>query len=351
MLLVFLNIAMAFLVAWNPDLVNVYGFNARAPEVRTAFTCLFLHANTLHLFGNMVFLAAVGSAVEMSTGVVRYLLVYFLSGIAGVVLHFAFTRQLAQPAMVIGASGSVAGCVGYFALRYRTVRIEFLPRLSLPVYAVTLIWAVFQAIGAIVNLGSDGGTAFWSHIGGFAFGVLLSLVFRTPDYRMTVESRDRVRRAAVGSPLAVKATALAHLRDHPHDPEVLETLANVCRDLGDRREEVEALLRLQAVQLGEDRDQTLFGLHEIGQLPQLSRMERQRYVETRAEEAPRLTRLILESLIAECHDSSMPDLLLQLASFDKDRDPDAFRVTVRRILDEFPLSPAAELVRMKAWTD
>jgi hypothetical protein len=47
----------------------------------------------------------------------------------------------------------------------------------------------------------------------------------------------------------------------------------------------------------------------------------------------------------------MPDLLLQLASFDKDRDPDAFRVTVRRILDEFPLSPAAELVRMKAWTD
>ena len=348
--LVAANIGAAFAVLLNPELVNQFGFNPAAPEWQHAFTSLFLHANAFHLLGNMLFLAAVGSAVEVSTGVGRYMAVYFLSGIAGVLLHFAFTRHMSQPAVVIGASGSVAGCVGYFALRYRTVKIDFLPKLSLPVYAVTMVWLVFQAIGAMVNLGADGGTAFWSHLGGFGFGVVLSLVFRTPDYRLRAAGRDRVTQAAQQSPMAVKLSAEQHLADHPHDLEVLAQLADACRDAGEDAAEIDALVRLQALQTDEVRVQTLARIWALGGLSLISAVERQRLADRFSEPHPRTARFLLESIMDESAEAALPDAILYLAAFEKDRRPDQFERLLQRLLGEFPLSPAADLARKRGWT-
>ena len=349
LLLVTANIAAAFAVLLNPELINQFGFNPATPGIQTAFTSLFLHANAFHLLGNMLFLAAVGSAVEVSTGLVRYLTVYFLCGLAGVLLHFAFTRHMSQPAVVIGASGSVAGCVGYFALRYRTVKIDFLPKLSLPVYAVTMVWLAFQGIGAVVNIGADGGTAFWSHLGGFGFGVILSLVFRTPDFRLRAEGRDRVTQAAQQSPMAVKLSAEQHLTKHPHDQEVLEQLADACRDAGEDAAEIDALIRLQALQADADRSETLARIWALGGLTLIPTMERQRLSDRLADASPRTARFLLESIVDESADAALPDALLYLAAFEKDRRPDQFRRLVKRLLGDFPLSPAADLARKRGW--
>lgn len=349
LLLVTANIAAAFAVLLNPELINQFGFNPASPGWQTAFTSLFLHANAFHLLGNMLFLAAVGSAVEVSTGVVRYLAVYFISGLAGVLLHYAFTQHMSQPAVVIGASGSVAGCVGYFALRYRTVKIEFLPKLSLPVYAVTLVWLAFQGIGAVVNLGADGGTAFWSHLGGFGFGVVLSLVFRTPDFRLRAEGRDRVSQAAQQSPMAVKLSAEQHLAKHPNDPEVLEQLADACRDAGEDAAEIDALIRLQALLTDERRCGTLARIWALGGLSLIPSLERQRLADRFAEASPRTARFLLESIMDESVDAALPDAILYLAAFEKERKPDQFQRLVNRLLGEFPLSPAADLARKRGW--
>ena len=71
LILIVANLLAAFAVLGIPDLITKLGFHSDAPAVRSALTSLFIHANVVHLLGNMVFLAAVGAAVEMASGSVR----------------------------------------------------------------------------------------------------------------------------------------------------------------------------------------------------------------------------------------------------------------------------------------
>ena len=54
----------------------------------------------------MIFLAAVGAAVEMAAGSWRFACVYFISGIIGVMFQFLVTRHTANPAPVMGAAAA-----------------------------------------------------------------------------------------------------------------------------------------------------------------------------------------------------------------------------------------------------
>jgi membrane associated rhomboid family serine protease len=56
----------------------------------------------------------------------------------------------------------------------------YVTTLSMPAYLMLGYWFLLQLLGGAVGLGSatQGGTAFWAHVGGFATGALLVRIFR-----------------------------------------------------------------------------------------------------------------------------------------------------------------------------
>src|ERR1700686_5445014 len=77
------------------------------PAPVTLITCLFLHANFMHVFGNMLFLIVFGDDIEEAIGHFRFLLFYLGSGV-GAGLAFVLS-DLTSGTELIGASGAVAG--------------------------------------------------------------------------------------------------------------------------------------------------------------------------------------------------------------------------------------------------
>jgi rhomboid protease GluP len=78
-------------------------------EVWRLLTAMFIHADPLHIFGNMVFLLIFGLRAEDMFNLDEYLSIYFISGIAGGLL----TLALGPPDIPsIGASGAIFGMLG-----------------------------------------------------------------------------------------------------------------------------------------------------------------------------------------------------------------------------------------------
>jgi membrane associated rhomboid family serine protease len=123
-------------------------------------TCTFLHANLIHIGFNMYFLWFVGTAVESVLGRGRFLLVYFVSGLAG-----SAGALLVDPKTVtVGASGAIFGILGA-ALVLERQRNYVLGGQALALIVINLVLSF-----AFANISYGG------HIGGLVGGVLCTLV-------------------------------------------------------------------------------------------------------------------------------------------------------------------------------
>jgi membrane associated rhomboid family serine protease len=161
------------------------------PVIATILTSTFLHGGWLHLIGNMWYLWIFGDNVEDRMGHARYLLFYLAGGAASGVLHTVMNPH--SPLPTVGASGAIAAVLGAYLVLFPRARVVTLVPLfiviqlmALPAVVVLGLWFVFQFFAGALSLGyaagSTGGTAWWGHIGGFAFGMLLGRVLgsRTP---------------------------------------------------------------------------------------------------------------------------------------------------------------------------
>jgi rhomboid protease GluP len=74
------------------------------------FTSLFVHADIVHLVGNMFFFLIFGLRAEELFDSKQYLLIYFLSGLAGNLLSFAVAPY--SDTIGVGASGAIFGVFG-----------------------------------------------------------------------------------------------------------------------------------------------------------------------------------------------------------------------------------------------
>ena len=72
------------------------------------FTAMFLHADIVHLGGNLIFLLIFGTSLEEQTSRKRWLTVYFMSGLVGNL----FFLLLGGDAVGLGASGAIWGLLG-----------------------------------------------------------------------------------------------------------------------------------------------------------------------------------------------------------------------------------------------
>jgi membrane associated rhomboid family serine protease len=155
--------------------------------VLTIFTSMFLHANWWHIISNMWVLWIFGDNIEDHLGHFRYLLFYFGTGLCACLLNVAFNPASLVP--TVGASGAIAGVMGAYFLLYPSARVlTLIPFFILyftwlPAWLVLGYWFVAQFLaGAATSLTSardstQGGIAFWAHVGGFLAGLALIKLF------------------------------------------------------------------------------------------------------------------------------------------------------------------------------
>ncbi len=172
------------------DLVQLPPHLARLPAELTVITSMFLHADWLHLGGNMLYLWVFGDNIEDSMGHVRFVAFYLLCGTAAVLAHGLLEPY--SPTPLIGASGAVSGVLGAYLMLHPKVRVIVLVLfkiplpLPLPAYIVLGVWILLQIVNAHVGGGiaEGGGTAWWAHIGGFVTGALLVIPMRRKDVKL-----------------------------------------------------------------------------------------------------------------------------------------------------------------------
>jgi rhomboid protease GluP len=146
------------------DLFAAYGAKINqaiiAGQLWRLVTPIFLHASLIHIGFNMYALFALGPSLERYYGRTRYLLLYFVSGIAGNVVSFYFS-----PYESLGASTSIFGLVsaeGVFVYRNR----ELFGR-----QARAMLGNLFLIVAVNLMLGLSPGIDNWGHIGGLLGGL------------------------------------------------------------------------------------------------------------------------------------------------------------------------------------
>jgi membrane associated rhomboid family serine protease len=145
-----------------------------------ALTSMFLHGSWMHVIGNMWFLWIFGDNIEDHLGHFTYLVFYLASGIGA-----AFAQVILNPHSIVptvGASGAIAGVLGaYFVLYPRARVLIWFPiffMFYLPAWVTLGYWFAMQFLsGAATSIASSsetqGGVAFWAHVGGFVAGIVL----------------------------------------------------------------------------------------------------------------------------------------------------------------------------------
>jgi membrane associated rhomboid family serine protease len=149
----------------------------------TLFTNIFLHANLIHLLGNMWMLWIFGDNVEDRLGRVGYVLFYLACGLAADAAHIVTNARSEIP--TLGASGAIAGVMGAYIWFFPHQRVKtlvffgfFFDFWMIPSFVWIGIWFLEQLL--LSTRGLAGGVAYMAHIGGFIAGLsvaaLLSLI-------------------------------------------------------------------------------------------------------------------------------------------------------------------------------
>ncbi len=159
----------------------------------TLVTSMFMHGGFLHFGGNMLYLYIFGNNIEDSMGHGRYLVFYLICGFSA-----SLAQILVEPSSTIpmlGASGAIAGVLGAYLVTFPrakvvTLAIYFVMRI--PAVIVLGFWfllQLFSGVGSIAS-GADGGVAYFAHIGGFAAGMILVLLFRKRNFKARQKKRE-----------------------------------------------------------------------------------------------------------------------------------------------------------------
>jgi len=140
-----------YVILFSQINVNVY-----EGEVYRLFTAMFLHADLLHLFNNMIFLFLFGIGIESNYRRIEYIVIYFMSGFIGNLFSLFL---LPLNVISLGASGCVFGLIGAAVMSY--VRYD---KSAILFGAIYLMFFLFQSMGPEINI--------WAHLFGGLFGLL-----------------------------------------------------------------------------------------------------------------------------------------------------------------------------------
>ncbi len=160
-----------------------------ASEWVTLFTSQFLHGGWWHLISNMVFLWVFGNNIEDRLGHIKYLIFYLACGALAALCQWFIGMNSAIPSL--GASGAISGVLGAYIIRFPHTRVVtlaflgfFVTTFRIPAMILIGFFFVQNIISGLADLQAaanmsveTGGVAYWAHIGGFVFGVILAPLF------------------------------------------------------------------------------------------------------------------------------------------------------------------------------
>jgi membrane associated rhomboid family serine protease len=130
-------------------------------RVLTLFSAIFIHADWLHLIGNLLFLVIFGIPAERALGPWRFLTLFLVGGACA---NLAAAVSLHRPeSVIVGASGAVSGL--------------FLEFVRTPASLLIGVWALLQLIFTWVGP-AFGAVAWWAHLTGFMLGVVFAISWR-----------------------------------------------------------------------------------------------------------------------------------------------------------------------------
>ena len=144
----------------NSFIINSFGMkpkdlflNPGLTNYSTIFSSMFLHGGFMHLIGNMLFLWIYGNNIEDAMGHIKFLLFYFVCGLAAALSQALVTPNSDIP--MIGASGAVSGVLSAYLLLYPKARVStlififfFITVIRIPAGILILIWFATQLINA-----------------------------------------------------------------------------------------------------------------------------------------------------------------------------------------------------------
>ena len=162
-------------------IVNAYGssaFHILRGELYRTVTSLMLHANPLHLSGNILGTAVFGTAVCSTTGWGVGWLMILVTGISGNLLN-AFLYETGH--LSIGASTAVFGAIGIL------VAHQFFKKLRLPGQRIKAWLPLAGGIALLGILGSGELVDLMAHLFGFMAGIgigaLYAILVKEPPKR------------------------------------------------------------------------------------------------------------------------------------------------------------------------
>jgi membrane associated rhomboid family serine protease len=158
-------------------------------------THMFIHADIIHFYGNILMLAIIGLVVEPKIGHVKFFLLYLLSGLCAIPFGFLMEYMIRTSVVLIGASGAIYGTMvlagtvagweeisGFLipVLNFVIIPVDFftLKDIKVPMFVAILFYFLENLILTLVNLPYSIGEL--AHFGGI-FGGILAFIFVLPE--------------------------------------------------------------------------------------------------------------------------------------------------------------------------
>lgn len=145
-------------------------------------TALFIHADWLHLTGNLLFLIIFGVPAERALGSRRFLFLFVVGGALANLVGAITLAAVVSP--IVGSSGAVWAVIGAYMALFPNARLGlvlplgvFLEFVRIPAALLIGFWALLQLLFTYVGP-AFGAIAWWTHIAGFLIGVVFAVLSR-----------------------------------------------------------------------------------------------------------------------------------------------------------------------------
>ncbi|MDD2997571.1 MAG: rhomboid family intramembrane serine protease [Erysipelotrichia bacterium] len=146
------------------------------------FTCIFIHANWMHLLTNLWFFWIFADNIEEKFGSIFFMVCYALTGYFSSLTHALLNHDSVIP--MIGASGAISGIMGAYMVTFPRNRITsyfcpawfFIRRLDVPAIVVLGFYLLLNTTQLLQKSGVQTSVAVDAHISGFITGVILAYI-------------------------------------------------------------------------------------------------------------------------------------------------------------------------------
>jgi membrane associated rhomboid family serine protease len=161
------------------NMLALYSYGTGLFKPYQLVTHMFAHSpqNYFHIIFNMYALWLFGSALEKLWGPKRFLIFYFICGLAAGLTQMFLVKQGAA----IGASGAFMGLLAAFAYTFPNIQFYILP-IPFPIKAKYLAM-IYAAIDIFGEFSGGGNVAHFAHLGGLVMGLILCIIWKKSGRR------------------------------------------------------------------------------------------------------------------------------------------------------------------------